>query len=97
MGSGSRSRRVKKRLLMPTIEKADEGNRTPDLLITSEPLCHLSYVGLRTRALHPGEHGAPGRPSLEVQPWTDKTVPACRYQDQRRLNSLAAPPNSGSP
>ncbi len=21
------------------------GNRTPDLLITSEPLCHLSYVG----------------------------------------------------
>ena len=25
--------------------KADAGNRTPDLLITSEPLCHLSYVG----------------------------------------------------
>ena len=28
--------------------KADVGNRTPDLLITSEPLCHLSYVGLKT-------------------------------------------------
>jgi hypothetical protein len=30
--------------------KADAGNRTPDLLITSEPLCHLSYVGLKTGA-----------------------------------------------
>jgi hypothetical protein len=25
---------------------AGEGNRTPDLLITSEPLCRLSYPGL---------------------------------------------------
>jgi hypothetical protein len=24
---------------------AGEGNRTPDLLITSEPLCRLSYPG----------------------------------------------------
>jgi hypothetical protein len=24
---------------------AEEGNRTPDLLITSEPLCRLSYLG----------------------------------------------------
>lgn len=27
-------------------QKAGAGNRTPDLLITSEPLCHLSYAGL---------------------------------------------------
>jgi hypothetical protein len=39
--------------------KADAGNRTPDLLITSEPLCHLSYVGMMSQAswrfapLHP--------------------------------------------
>ena len=26
-------------------KKADVGNRTPDLLITSELLCQLSYVG----------------------------------------------------
>lgn len=26
--------------------EAGAGNRTPDLLITSEPLCHLSYAGL---------------------------------------------------
>ena len=32
------------------IRKADAGNRTPDLLITSEPLCHLSYVGMRPPA-----------------------------------------------
>ena len=25
--------------------RAGEGNRTPDLLITSEPLCRLSYSG----------------------------------------------------
>ena len=25
--------------------EAGVGNRTPDLLITSEPLCHLSYAG----------------------------------------------------
>ena len=25
--------------------RAGEGNRTPDLLITSEPLCRLSYPG----------------------------------------------------
>ena len=25
---------------------AGEGNRTPDLLITNEPLCRLSYPGL---------------------------------------------------
>jgi hypothetical protein len=24
---------------------AEAGNRTPDLLITSEPLCRLSYLG----------------------------------------------------
>ena len=30
-------------------KEADAGNRTPDLLITSEPLCHLSYVGVGSR------------------------------------------------
>lgn len=29
----------------PISEQADVGNRTPDLLITSELLCQLSYVG----------------------------------------------------
>jgi hypothetical protein len=28
------------------VHGAGEGNRTPDLLITSEPLCRLSYPGL---------------------------------------------------
>ena len=30
----------------PRLYGAGEGNRTPDLLITSEPLCRLSYPGL---------------------------------------------------
>ena len=29
--------------------RAGEGNRTPDLLITNEPLCRLSYPGLENR------------------------------------------------
>ena len=27
------------------MKRAGEGNRTPDLLITNEPLCRLSYPG----------------------------------------------------
>ena len=32
-------------LLLLAALGAGEGNRTPDLLITSEPLCRLSYPG----------------------------------------------------
>jgi hypothetical protein len=32
--------------MSPGVRGAGEGNRTPDLLITSEPLCRLSYPGL---------------------------------------------------
>ena len=34
--------------------EAGEGNRTPDLLITSEPLCHLSYAGAGSVSLEGG-------------------------------------------
>ncbi len=30
---------------LPCVGGAEAGNRTPDLLITSEPLCQLSYLG----------------------------------------------------
>jgi hypothetical protein len=57
------------------------GNRTPDLLITSELLCQLSYVGLRRYARTAGRaappsclramdhrNGAPGRGLSLVAP-----------------------------
>jgi hypothetical protein len=62
-------------------EEADVGNRTPDLLITSELLCQLSYVGPRRyartagravppRCLRAMDHrnGAPGRGLSLVAP-----------------------------
>ena len=45
--------------ILPGKKKADAGNRTPDLLITSEPLCHLSYVGQWSPAPARGAPRAP--------------------------------------
>jgi hypothetical protein len=45
-----RSLGVSNKDLLPSSREAGVGNRTPDLLITSEPLCHLSYAGLQIAA-----------------------------------------------
>lgn len=47
---------------------AGEGNRTPDLLITNQPLCRLSYTSIVISALARGLHnrlspGLPGCPA----------------------------------
>ena len=48
-------------LLLLAALGAGEGNRTPDLLITSEPLCRLSYPGANQGAADNNSAiGAPG-------------------------------------
>jgi hypothetical protein len=48
------------------------GNRTPDLLITSEPLCHLSYVGAKEVPAACRRRRSRGRFSLEAGAEADK-------------------------
>jgi hypothetical protein len=69
-------------------KRAGEGNRTPDLLITSEPLCRLSYPGAKTPVdLHVYRSTSPHLSCTAIRERIS-VLRSSRGDDLRSLNDL---------